>query len=400
MSLVVFPHPMGMIPLENIRKMTTDGFPAILKAATDWTPKAELPNPKSEYPAERLTINGTAREISRMFFEQGWSMGLPIIPPTCDRVSEMLKGTSRKPDEIIGVVPPRMGVLTVELAAVHAAMADCDPVYMPVVIAAMEALLTPESNWRAAGTTTGTTAVLTLVNGPIVEEIGLACRQGAAGKGHHANAAIGYAINSIIYTVGGSKPPAIDKGTLSAPSDFTGWIFGENEKALPDGWNPYHVDRGFQKSDSVVTVMATYPPVENIDHWSSDTAEQMSWWAHLLSPLMNVGGPCATMTLGQPIIIGLSPEHAQMMAAAGWTKSTFARALWEQVRIPLSAWPKGCASTILEQKLGQKLTAESMIPLTLSPELLEVVLAGGSGKHSHYFAPFPGAVRVSKLIKK
>jgi hypothetical protein len=278
LSFVVVPHPMGMIPLPEIRKKAEDAFPEILKAAVQQNPKTKLRPGKPPYPAQRIEFRGTVEDLNNLAFEKGWSMGLPILPPTPDRVAAMLKGTSRKPDEVIGVVPPRMGVLTVEVVAVHAAMAGCRQEYMPVLIKALEALLSPETNWQGASTTTGTTAMLVIINGPIVKEIGLACGQGSAGKGHHANAAIGYAMNSIAYTVGGSKPPSPDKGTLAAPSDFTGWIFGENEDALPQGWNPYHVQRGFHKSDSVVTVQAIYPPVENIDHWSSSMEEHMNWW--------------------------------------------------------------------------------------------------------------------------
>jgi hypothetical protein len=390
-----------MISLDEIRKKTETMFPQVMKMATNpWTPTAKLAAHKSVYPAERLKYTGRARDVSRFFFEKGWSMGLPIMPPTPDAVTEMLQGTTRKADEVIGLVPPRMGTLTIEMVAVHAAMADCKPEYMPIIITALEALLDPQANWQGAATTTGTTAVLTIVNGPIVKEIGLAYDQGAAGKGHHPNAAIGYAINSIAYTVGGSKPPEMDKGTLSAPSDFTGWIFGENEDALPKGWNSYHVEKGFRKSDNVVTVMATYPPVENIDHWSSNITEQMRWWAHLISPMINIGGPCVPLTLSQTFIVGLGPEHAQMVAAAGWTKAMFRQAFWEQTPIPLSAWPAGCAPGILEQRLGKPLTPESMIPITTSPDLLEIVIAGGAGKQSHYFAPFPGGKAVSKLIRE
>jgi hypothetical protein len=400
MSFVIFPHPMGMIPLEEIRQHTDQLFPEIMKAATQWKPTAKLAATKSPYPAERFKFTGTANDVSKLFFERGWSMGLPIMPPTPERVAEMLKGTTRKPDDVIGIVPPRMGVLTVEMAAVHCVMAGCKPEYMPVVIGTMEALLVPEVNLRGAFTTTGTTAALIIVDGPIVKEIGLAYGQGSAGKGHHANAAIGYAVNSIIYAVGGSKPPATDKGTLAAPSDFTGWIFGENEDALPKGWNPLHVDRGFKKTDSVVTVMGIYPPVENIDHWSSTPEEQIRWWKYLITPLMDVNGPCSPINISQPKIIGLGPEHAQSMAAAGWTKATFAKAFWEQTQVPLSAWPKSCDRASLEAQMGKKLTESTMIPVTQTPDLIEVVIAGGAGKHSHYFGPFPGCRPASKLITK
>jgi hypothetical protein len=292
-----------------------------------------------------------------------------------------------------------MGVLTVEMVAVHAVMTHCKPEYMPVLIASLEALLTPEANWQGAGTTTGTTAILCIVNGPIVKEIGLACGQGAAGKGHHANATIGYTLNSITYTIGGSKPPSPDKGTLGAPSDFVGWVFGENEDALPKGWNSYHVDRGFKRADSVVTVMAVYPPVDNIDHWSVTPEEHVNWWAHLITPMINMGGPCYPNVMGQPNIIGMGPEHAQTVARAGWTKNRFAKAFWEQARIPVSAWPKGCSTKLLEEKFGP-VGPDTLIPITLSPDLFHIVIAGGAGKHSHYFAPFPGCLPVSRLVTK
>jgi len=399
MSFVPVPHPMGMISLNEIRKKADDAFPEILKAAVQWKPTAKLLPMKPPYPLERFKFKGTSQDVTRLFFEKGWSMGLPLIPPTPERVAEMLKGTSRKPDEVVGLVPPRMGVLTVELLATHAVMADCKPEYMPLLIAAMEALLAPDTNWRGAGTTTGTTAMLVIVNGPVVKEIGLAYGQGAAGKGHHPNATIGYAMNSVAYTVGGSKPPSPDKGTLAAPSDFTGWIFGENEDAIPKGWTSFAEERGFKRTDSVVTVMGTYPPVENIDHNSVTPEEVVNWWAHLASPMLAIGGPCGPGALDLRHVIAVGPEHAQTISSGGWTKEQFKEAVWKQARIPLSAWPKGCSTQILTEKLGP-LTPDSLIPMTLKPEYFHVVIAGGAGKHSHMFAPFPGCMPVSKPVTK
>jgi hypothetical protein len=400
MAFVVVPHPMGMIPLADIKKKAENAFPEVLKAATQWKPTAKVPPMKPAYPLDRFKFKGTGQDVTRMFFDKTWSMGLPIIPPTPERVAAMLKGTKRKPDEVIGLMPPRMGVLTVELIATHAVMADCKPEYMPLLIAAMEAVLAPEANWRGAGTTTGTTAMLVIVNGPVVKEIGLAYGQGSAGKGHHANASIGYAMNSIAYAVGGSKPPSTDKGTLAAPSDFTGWIFGENEDALPKGWQPFHVDRGFKRGDSVVTLMGIYPPIENIDHNSVTPEEHVNWWAHLATPMASIGGPCRPTQMEQPHIIGVGPEHAQLIAGGGWTKDQFKKAFWEKARIPFSAWPKGCPQPDLVEKMLGSANPDTPVPITIRPEYLEVVIAGGAGKHSHYFAPFPGCVPVSKLVTK
>jgi hypothetical protein len=145
--------------------------------------------------------------------------------------------------------------------------------------------------------------------------------------------------------------------------------------------------------------MAVYPPVDNIDHWSVTPEEHVSWWAHLISPMINMGGPCYPNVMGQPNIIGMGPEHAQTVAGAGWTKNRFAKAFWEQARIPVSAWPKGCSTQLLEEKFGP-VGPDTLIPITLSPDLFHIVIAGGAGKHSHYFAPFPGCLPVSRLVTK
>jgi len=397
---VVVPHPMGMIPPEEIKKKAEAAFPEILKVATGWQPTARLPAAKPSYPAERLTFTGTTAELNGIFSKKGWSLGLPVNPPTPERVAEMLRGTSRPPDGVLGQVPPRMGTLTVEMVAVHAAMAGCRPEYMPLLLAATEAMLDPKANWRGAATTTGTAGALFIVNGPVIKEIGIASGQGAAGKMHHANASIGYAINLIASIVGGSKPPSPDKSTLGAPSDFVCWLFGENEDALPQGWEPLHAALGFRRSDSVVTFMGIYPPIDNIDHWSVTPDEHVNWWAHLVTPLTGIGGPCWVSQMEQVFIIGMGPEHAQLVAGAGWSQERFKKAFWEKVRIPFSAWPKGCPNTeVMIEKIGP-VKPDTLIPVTLKPELFQTVIAGGAGKHSHYFAPFPGCFPVSRIVGK
>ncbi len=397
---VTVPHPMGMIPGAEIKEKAEKAFPEVLKAATEWKPVAKLPPLKPVYPAGKLELRGTVEDVNRQFYASAFSLGLPVIPPTPESAAAMLKGTSRKPDELLGMVPPRMGALTVELVAIHAVMAGCKPEYMPVLIAALEGLLDPKANWRGVTTTTATSSFLVIVNGPIVDEIGIAARQGAAGSSHHANASIGYAINLIAEVVGGSRPPSPDKSTLGGPADFVCWIFGENEDALPKGWEPFHVGRGFKRGDSVVTVMGIYPPVDNIDHWSVTPEEHVNWWAHLVTPLLSIGGPAWITQMEQPHIVGLGPEHAQLLAGAGWNKDQFRKAFWEKGRIPLSAWPKGSPNIDLLIKRFGPVTPETLIPITFKPEDFLIVIAGGSGKHSHFFPPFPGCFPVSKLVRK
>ncbi len=397
--LLQVPHPMGMISQGHIGKKAEEAFPEILRLATDWQPSGpDVETVRQPYPAEDLQFTGTLEQMQGFFLERGWSLGLPVLPPTPARVAGLLKGTTRQPDEVLGEVPPRMGILTVELTAVHAAMAGCRPEYMPLLIAALEAFLTPETNWRGALSMTGTTQSLIMANGPVVRKIGVACEQGAAGNGHQANAAMGYAVNLIAFTVGGSRPPSIDRSTLASPSDFVCWIFGENEQALPSGWEPLHVERGFRRSDSVVTVMCSYPPIENIDHWSISTDEHLRWWRYIVGPMHNMGGPCLVRVMEQYPILALGPEHARLIASAGWSKDDLRRTFWERTRMPLAAWPAGHPeSERLAEKLGP-LSADTPVPIILSPDQLLIVIAGGDGKQSHFFPPFPGSFPVSRLV--
>lgn len=400
MCFVVVPHPMGMIPQADIRKKADGAFSEVLKAAIEWQPPAKPPSGAPGRSTERVELTGSVEDVNKLFFDEGWSLGLPIIPPTLERVKRMLQATSHKPGDVVGRVPPQMGTLTVEMVAVHAAMAGCKPEYMPVLIAALKALLAPEAAWRSALTTTGTTQTIVIVDGPVVQEIGLAYQEGAAGKGHHANATIGYSLNLIGYVIGGSRPPLLDKSTLGSPADFVCWVFGENEARLPSGWKPLHVQRGFQRSDSVVTVMASYPPVDNIDHWSATPQEHLRWWSHAISPLHNVSGPCLPATMEQNPVVALGPEHAELIASAGWTQDDLRRELWDGARIPLSAWPAGCPEMDKLIRNFGPVTPETRIPIVLRPELFLVALAGGAGKHSHYFPPFPGCFPVSRPVAK
>lgn len=205
--IVAVPHPIGMLAEPDVRHKAECAFPFIMEALTQWRPGPASANVQSVYPSEVIEFKGSVEEINHYFWTRKWSLGLPIVPPGIEFVETMLKGTKRKPDEILGLVPPRMGTLTVELAAVHAVMAGCRPEYMPVLIAALEGFMTPKANWRGALSTTGTTQSIVMVNGPVAGRVGIASEQGAAGKGHHANGAIGYAINLIAFIVGGVKTP-------------------------------------------------------------------------------------------------------------------------------------------------------------------------------------------------
>lgn len=395
--LVEVPPPIGMLAVSDIDLKADSIFDDIVKATTQWQPPTPAGTKTVPFPAEVFDFSGTIEDINNYFLKMKWSLGLPIVPPSPERLDKMLAGTRRKPEEILGQVPPQMGALTIELAAVFAVMAGCRSSYMPLLIAALEALLDPQANLRLALSGTGTSQLIVVVNGPLVNELGVGCAQGAAGKGHHLNGSIGYAINLIAYAVGGSRPPAMDRSTLASPSDYVCWVFAENEDALPQGWKPLHEERGFKPSDSVVTVMASYPPVENNDHWSESVEEHLRWWGHIASPMLNMGGPGVPQVLELSPIIALGPEHAQLIASHNWSKDDFRKAFWTLTRIPFSVWPSACDRQGLMVRMGP-VNDETLIPITLTWDLFQIVIAGGDGKQSHYFAPLPGAFPVSRLV--
>lgn len=190
-------------------------------------------------------------------YGRGWTDGLPVIPPTCAGLDRMLRGGRRDPQELLGTLPPKDGPLTVEKVAINALMAGCKPEYMPVVLAAAQAIADPLFNLRFNSRSTRGPAPLIVVNGPIRNEIGINCRSNVFGPGWRANATIGRAIRLLIRNVGGAIPGELDRATLGHPGKYT-YCIGEDEEHSP--WQPLHVERGFDKQANVVTVISCEGP--------------------------------------------------------------------------------------------------------------------------------------------
>ena len=184
-------------------------------------------------------------------FERGWSDGLPVVPPTDERILRMLGGTERKPDEIVGLIPPNLAPCTVEKVAINAVMAGCKPEYMPVVLGVLEAALDPLFVLHGLLCTTHFSGPLVIINGP-ARAIGMNSGVNALGQGNRANATIGRALQLIVRNVGGGLPGAIDRATLGNPGKYT-FCFAEDESD-PD-WEPL-VERGLKPGLSAVTVFA------------------------------------------------------------------------------------------------------------------------------------------------
>jgi hypothetical protein len=215
--------------------------------------------------ARRIEVAG-GDDIAEFMFDQGFSDGLPLVAPTPERVLRMLAGTVRDAQDIVAVVPPNMAPATVEKIAINAVMAGCRPEYLPVVIAAVEAVCTDEFNMHGVTATTMGASPVLVVNGPIRERIGMNMKLAALGNGNRANATIGRALRLVVRNGGGARPGGVDRSTLSSPLKFT-MCFPEWEEGSP--WEPLHVERGFLPEDSVVTAFAmTSGPVQIVDQES------------------------------------------------------------------------------------------------------------------------------------
>ena len=213
-----------------------------------------------EFPRQRVELVRDAdpvAAVNRLYRERGWTDGLPIVPPTEIAVLEFLNATDRDPREVIGVLPPRQGEATVERIAANAVMAGCCPEYFPVVLAAIEALADPLFNLDSVQATTHPVAPLIVVNGPIVREIGLNGGYNAFGQGCRANVTIGRAVRLVLMNVGGGLPGSGDRATQGSPAKLA-YCVAENEAGSP--WEPLHVEAGFPRDASVVTVFGCEGP--------------------------------------------------------------------------------------------------------------------------------------------
>lgn len=399
-AFVVVPHPLGMIPKEQVIAKADAAFPEILKAATEWKPsRTKLPDQdKKPYPLETVKFKGTYADLNKMFFEKGWSLGLPIVPPTKEAVAAMLKGTSHKPDEVVwDGIPPRNGIVTVEMVAALGVMAGAKPEHMPVLLAIVEAMKMPSKNpegfdWRAQTTTTHPTAPLVIISGPIVKELGIAYGIGAMGPENPVNLALGYFVNLLGDVAGGSRPPDADKSTQGWVGNTIATVAGENVEGNP--WKEsFPVEKGFKPEDNVVIFAGGGMPLNMNDHASvapKDLAEVMAY-------TMNAVGPSRCFQNGGFWI--LSPEHAATLAREGWTKKDVKEFLWKTARAPFGAQPPmvegkcSITSCCPPAEFGP-VTPETMIPICKSADQIELIVVGGPGKQSQWwpfgeFSPFP-----------
>jgi hypothetical protein len=342
--------------------------------------------------AERLEVSDDLWAVNAFFEEKGWTDGLPIIPPTEERVEQTLAAAKRRPEEIIGVVPPRWAPATVEKIVVNAVMAGCLPQYMPLLIAAVEALTDPKLNLYALQATTGGPAIMLIVNGPIRKQLDINGGSNVLGEGWRANATIGRCIRLIQRNIGGSYPGTTCKATLGWPGKYSLCI-AENEEASP--WEPLHVERGFDANQSTITAISADGSVRASDLDSTKAEGVLTNFAHRME------GPS-----GPEAIMVICPEHARIIAGDGLSKNEVKKFVWERAAYRMKDLPDETFAQRVKRRPDLHLTRDSVIPLTDKPEDILIVVAGGDGSQSQYIhvwgqsTPEGGTTRsVTKAIQ-
>ena len=287
--------------------------------------------------SRRIEI-GSDEDEQEAMFARGWSDGLPLVPPTEDRVLRMLDGTSRDPQEILGLVPPDLAPATVEKIAVNAVMAGCKPEYLPVVLAAVEAVLEEQFAMHGVLATTMFVGPVVVVNGPIRRRIGMNAKGNALGQGNRANGAIGRALQLVIRNIGGGRPQEVDRATLGNPGKYT-YCFAEDEEG--SSWEPLSVERGLKTGQSAVTVFAGYGLQGIVDQKSRDPESLAKSFAGSLKALGNVKHAPSCDAL-----LVVCPEHHRTFKNAGWSKARLYEELYRLCEIPgdeIVAGAKGIA---------------------------------------------------------
>lgn len=342
-----------------------------------------------------VEVDDNYLEINDLYFERGWTDGLPIIPPTAALVEKTLAYCDRPWDVPVAKIAPRYGEATPIRLATNAVMAGCRPDYFPVIVAAIEALCDEPFNLYGLQATTHLVSPLVVVNGPIAKELGINAGYNAFGSGWRSNATIGRAIRLALVNIGGARPGAGDMATFGSPAKYS-YLAAENEAESP--WEPLHVERGFSGQASTVTVLGAECPHNVNDHQSITGAGILK----TIAGTMATTGNNDVYNLEPHPLIVIGPEHAKTIAADGFSKADVKRYIFENAVLPLSRFSQENIErrflVTFKDRYGSALS-DKPVPMVQRAEDILVAVIGGSGRHSAVIPSFGVTVPVTREIK-
>jgi hypothetical protein len=365
--------------------------------------------------AHDIVFRGTFEQVNAYFYERQWSDGLPIVPPTVEKIEEFLSFTNRDRDELLGIVLPARRAVTVWAVAVNGVMAGCRPEYMPILVALAEAMADPDYGVEHSGNTPGSETLI-ILNGPIIKDLGFNFEQGVLRDGFMPNTSVGRFWRLALRNMAGFLPHKTDKGSFGNTFRV---VLAENEDALAKiGWAPNSVDMGFAAGDNTVTIsrmtggsvivsVTGSTPLEMMPYIADGVARQTGW-----EIIFTVGG----LTYGtlRPVLI-LTPILAETIARAGWSKDDVRRYLFKHARMPAwrveaitEKWADFPIVSLKQQvNLGKlpKDFAESddpnrLVPIVLEPDDFMVLVSGDPLRTNAYtfahngYLGFPAAKKI------
>ena len=413
MPVALIPGHPGAQSLEelrtNVRNVTA---PQVIENLLNQPAELRL---EPEPVADDIVFRGTFEEVNAHFYEREWSDGLPIVPPTREKINEFLKFTDRRPDESLGILLPENRAATIWAVAANGVMAGCRPEYMPILVALIEAMADPTYGVEHSGNTPGSDTLIVL-NGPIIKELKFNYTQGVLREGFVANTSVGRFWRLALRNMAGFLPHKNDKATFGNTFRV---VLAENEDALAKiGWPPNSVDMGFSAGDNTVTIsrmtgggvmpsVTGSTPEQMLPYLADGVAKQTGW-----EMVFTVGG----LSFGtlRPVLV-LSPILAETIARAGWSKRDVKRYLYEHARTP--AWRvEAFTEKWLDFRIGSlerqvnlgrlpKAFHESndpnrLVPIVLDPEDFVVLVSGDPLRTNAYafaqngYLGFPVAKKI------
>jgi hypothetical protein len=379
LPIAVIPHPFGTRSREEVKTIAatcaTDIARLLCAAATPEKAAQSVQASTLTARASLIEAPDDFEGLNKLFMARRWGDGLPIAPPTQEAVQRMLRHTRRAPDEVVATIAPGMGAATVEYIAIQGVMAGCSPEYLPVLIAAAEAVSTPAFHLQAMQATTNPAAIWLIVNGPIARWLEVNSGAGCLGQGAWANATLGRALRLVLQNIGGALPGEMDKATQGQPGKYT-FCCAENEAASP--WEPLHVERGYAIDANTVTVVGA------LGTWSMNmTARKGEEVIAMIGDTMQYPASSDYIHAGAPFVI-LSPQHATLFHSEGWDKAEVKRRLWEASKMRAGRH-KGSEFermvTARRAELGD-IGPDTLLPISEKADDLSIVVAGGPGSHS------------------
>lgn len=394
---------------QNVRELTLDG---VLNALFKMPAVATV---GGEPGARDVICSGAFEEVNEYFLKHELSDGLPIVPPTVEKVEAFLRHTDCNADDVLGVMLPDNRAATVWSVAVNGVMAGCRPEYMPVLVAAVEAMADHDYGVEHSGNTPGGDNLL-ILNGPVIKALGFNYTQGVMRDGFQANTSVGRFWRLYLRNVAGFLPHKNDKATFGNT-----WrvVVAENEDVVAKiGWTPNCADYGFAAGTNALSVgrytggnhissVSGATPEELMPYIADAVVRQYSWQI-----MFSVGQGYDTL---RPLLL-LSPIIAETIAAGGWSKERFREELFKQARMPacmfekiLRDWTQKPTWNLAEEHLAGRIPLmfhesddpQRMVPLVWKPGDYQVVVTGDLGRNSCYVFAHNGVLGfpVCKEIK-